>query len=1210
MADNVTGKPLRDVIYRPDFPLGGVNLIEASAGTGKTYSIQSLYLRLAAVEGLAVDRILVVTFTEAATRELRDRLRGILEKGRIFLEGNLDPGDPDRERIERILGLPAAGVSGSDEEERSRRGRRLRSALLNYDAAAISTIHGFCNRILQEYAFESGQEFRIELSGDPRGTVEDLCRDWWRAHVLDATDRERAVLGAMALEGLVAAALKRISKPYARLLPTPGPAVFPAAEYEAMLAAWSEPEVRAALREGKVRKSAVSEAVFGFIEGLAGGNPFPVAPGDDRLLEKMTRTHLETRLNLGSPGLPPHPFFDRCRTFVEALAAARLSAPAAAVEEVAERFHSRRDDRITYDELLLRFLRALENPVSGSALVSALRGGFQAALIDEFQDTDPVQYRIFRRIFFGGERPVFLVGDPKQAIYSFRNGDIHTYYAAARSVPENRRYRLDVNHRSEPALVDAVNLLFRDSSRRRAFINPELPFAGEVKAAPRREAPFLEIGGKPDERPFRIWYYPDWADSGRGKAPGESSARARRLYADVASEAARLLADPAVALGGRPLAPSDMAVLVRTHREADLIADAFLRRGIPTVQQNTGSVFDSPEAVDFHLLLKGLADPGDIRSLRSLPAADIFFGGAAQVSALLAGTDVRSPVTGRPVSLAGIKELLEEARKRWRSSSFIAGFNFFARETGMRAHLLGRRRGERALTNLLHLAELGQAACAESGLGPEGLVRWLESRRAFPAPWEDDIEIRLESDSRAVKIMTVFKSKGLQFPVVFVPTLWRPARADRSPVREYHRPPAAGSDPSAVLDFDRDGPGKEAAAAELREESVRLLYVALTRGINRTYLAWGDIREDSGPLGHILGTDPREAWSAADSPIHVEEKRGGETDLPPVAVRAGGEADGGPLLTADRGNPLLRPRFDAAWGHSSFSDLHPAAPSFPGASADSRDYDAGGEAREAGGEEEGEKTIFDFPAGARTGECWHSILETVDFAVGDEALLAAVSNGLDRYRLSGTEAERETRCRSVAGMIRSVLTTPLDAHGEIVLERIPRRDRVSEMEFDFPLASRKRIFTSEWRNILGTYWGEDPRKRIFTEALEGWNRLIPRGFMTGYIDLIFRRGGKFYLVDWKSNRLNGQPVGFAPEGLRREMAERGYAVQYLLYTVALNAHLLDTVPGYEYETGFGGIFYVFLRGVDGTPGRGIYADRPAAGLIGELSDLLLEGGGA
>jgi len=1055
-------------------PLAGRNLIEASAGTGKTFTIAGVYLRLVLELRLPVSGILVVTFTEAATKELRERIRKRLKEAEsAFEQGGSD--DP-------LL----AGLLCSFPDHAAPR-RLLATAVRSFDEAAIFTIHGFCQRMLQENPFESGSLCNTELLTDQSSILGEIAQDYWRINCYGATlERVEAANAAGIFPSSLLSMARRVcGDPFASVIPdAPG-----------------EPGDTADWLMGLKR---------GFFDYLAGE-----LPGRKRL--KNVRS---------------------------------------------------------FDDLLLDLHQALARP--GSTLPGLIRERYQAALIDEFQDTDPTQFAIFDTIFPAAHQaPFFLIGDPKQAIYSFRGADIFAYMGAAKATQEC--HTLLENWRSEPSLIHGVNTLF--SSHDCPFCFEEIPFS-PVDAAPRERELLTEEGT--GAAPLKLWFAPR-REPGKPINKGDAW---ELLPETVATEVSRLLRDGAggkLKIGARKVQPGDIAVLVRANRQARLMQRALTRRGIPSVLCSAGNLFDSFEAGELLTVLSAVAEPGHEALLRGALATDLAGVSGAELARLMENE-------------REWEQVLEEFRgyhELWGASGCLAMTLRFLERRRVRGRLLSAPLGERRLTNLLHLVETIHQAQIQGHLGMEGVIAWLACRIA-EEPKREEHEIRLETDEAAVQLVTIHKSKGLEYPIVFLPFCWAEF-AGKEQTALFH-----DANGRAVLDIgSAELPEHQLLARrENLAESLRLLYVALTRGKHRSYLVWGAFKDAGDSALHYLLHPDAEVvngqLSLSDAELLEDLGRlvrasDGAIELLPIPG-----VDLLPFLPDAVENPgfdfrRFRGTIARDWRVASFTSL--STRQHYAAELPDRDEGSCSEpADPAGGEPSG---IFAFPRGAKAGIFLHEIFERLDFTAPPELLAPLVT---DLLKSHGFEAQW---CGAVCSMVRSVLRTPLGEE-RFILEGIGLERRSTELEFFFPLA---RLTSDGLREAVARCSGE-----AFPVDMAGlFSRLsfIPvQGMLRGFMDLVVEHAGRYYILDWKSNHLGNRVDDYDLPGMRREMEGSLYPLQYLLYTVALDNYLRLRIPGYDYEQHFGGIFYIFLRGVDGK-GNGIFADRPSKRFVEELSAALL-----
>lgn len=1201
---NMIGHPM-EIYDNLTIELAGDTLIEASAGTGKTYAIACLYLRLVVERGLLPENILVVTFTEAATKELRTRIRERLRSARDAFAGVADGDD-------FCVGLKNGSNNWWPGDAAAL--ARIDMALQTFDCAAISTIHGFCSRALQENAFESGSLYETELVADQTDLLQSVADDFWRMSFFAA---DSPLLPIMLRKNWLPGAMVRFLR---GKLSNPELEVVPLASREEMTRHCLQ--LDAAFRElaalWRVRREEIAGILTGHeglsrsrnnfhpdvVKGLlaamdryvAEGIPAGIFPG----FEKFTTDFMaDNSLKRAEP--PRHAFFDRCGDLATLAGQAFIATKSGLFTFARHRLAELKADRAIrfYDDLLTDLFRALEG-TSGEMLAQSLRQRYRAALIDEFQDTDPVQYRIFQRIFSCGGVPLFLIGDPKQAIYSFRGADIFAYLAAREHVPPGKRVTMDRNWRSTPEMVDAVSLVF-GQRKERPFVFSSIGFP-RVTAA-REERP-LALEGR-DPAPLQVWFLE--RDGGSGKVIPLATALPR-IAGLVAAEISGLLADGRegkALLDGRGVLPEDIAVIVRSHQQASLVQQALRDRRIPAVVQSTSSLFTTGDAKEMCRVLAAVVEPFRETAVRSALGTDMFGVSGNEIAALL------EDEASWEVRLASFREYHE----LWRKRGFMTMFRRLLAREGVRERLLCFPDGERRLTNLLHCGEVLHHAAVNEIHGMDALRAWFSERVAQP-PENEEYQIRLESDEKAVRIVTVHVSKGLEYPIVFCPFSWGGVFEDGDAV-------VCHEDGRKVADVGSDlfEQRRAAARAEQLAENVRLLYVALTRARCRCYLVWGRFRHSESSAPAYLLHCPVE--KAAD---HVVEQLSScmehltDADMVSVltALKETGAGclnvsvnpepkEGGLLLSPDSASLQefmpFRGRIDSDWRVSSFTAL--AAGHRETAESPDHDQEMSGRTGEFLVRQEGdsapEGSMFSFPRGARAGICLHAVFEKLDFAAADDGAPALVAGQLHRHGFGPEWRE------PVAGMVRKVINAPLVHAGDrFCLRELSPGDWIAELEFFFPL----RFIESKKLARLLRGWEESCGDGLLSSLADRLAFTPVRGMVRGFLDMVFRHGGRYYLVDWKSNHLGNRVGDYCRSALESEIERQLYRLQYLLYTVALNRFLAARDPAYRYDSGFGGVFYLFLRGVDPAhPGNGIYSDRPPAGLVEELTAALVAGEG-
>ncbi|MEA5113456.1 MAG: exodeoxyribonuclease V subunit beta [Geobacteraceae bacterium] len=1182
--------------------LAGDNLIEASAGTGKTFAIACLYLRLVVEKGLLPENILVVTFTEAATKELRTRVRERLRSAREFFSGSGEGDDfcsgmNSRENV-HWPGTETALL-------------HIDAALRTFDCAAISTIHGFCSRALQENAFESGSLYETELVADQADLVQSVVDDFWRMGFFGA---EAPLLPIVLRKGWLPGAMVRFLR---GKIGNPELEVVPVFDREDLKRLARELDVT--FRELAGMWMEKREEVAGILTGHQGlsrsrGNFHPdlvpaLLDGMDRYVaegipagffkgfEKFTTAFIKKNaLKRVEP--PAHPFLDLCGEL-----AALADKSFVAMKSVLFEFAGCRLDELKaerslrfYDDLLTDLWRALDGP-SAEILAARLRERYRAALIDEFQDTDPVQYRIFHRVFSAGGTPLFLIGDPKQAIYSFRGADIFAYLAAREHVSTENRFTMDRNWRSTPEMIGAVNLLF-EKCKELPFVFPAIGFP--PVAAAREERP-LALEGR-DPAALQVWFL--GREEGNAKVMSLNAALPR-IVRLLAAEVSGLLADGRsgkALLDGRGVLPEDIAVIVRSHDQASLVKEAFSQRGIPAVVQTTASIFATREAGEMCRLLAAVVEPSRETAVRSALATAIFGVSGNEIATLLEDENAWEE---RLASFQDYHEL-------WLKRGFMTMFRFLLSREGVRERMLGLQDGERRLTNILHCGEVLHQAAVNDVPGMDALRAWFGERVSVP-PEDEEYQLRLESDEKAVRIVTIHVSKGLEYPIVFCPFSWGGVFETEDAVicHEGYR---------MVADLGSAGfeEHRTAARAEILAENLRLLYVALTRARCRCYLVWGRFRhtQTSAPA-YILHYPPDGKRERV-----VEELSNVMENIPDaemIDVLKGLRDQGAGCLQFTvnpeprEGNyqdawkvPHLpdfagfRGSIETDWRVASFTSF--AAGHRETAELPDRDQEAVGGKEGAGRVVEetlpAEGSIFAFPRGARAGICLHAVFENIRFSAGGNGMEELVAGQLHRH---GFGEEWQV---PVSAMVRNVVRTPLGIDGDgFCLGDLAQGEWMSELEFFFPL----RFMDAKKLSQVVRAWDGKSASGVLPSLADRLEFSPVRGMVRGFIDMVFRHQGRYYLVDWKSNHLGNRLEDYQRDSMSREMELKLYRLQYLLYTVALNRFLAARDPAFSYDAHFGGVLYLFLRGMDpDRSGNGIYFDLPPKEMIGELTACLVD----
>lgn len=1161
-------------------PLQGAHLIEASAGTGKTFTLAHLYLRLIVERDLNVEQILVVTFTRAAVQELRTRLRKIIVDAREVLRNPEGAEGLVADLLQPHLQVPNLA-------------ERLEAAQLSMDQASISTIHTFCMQLLSDNAFESGQLFDMQVADRDHELQLLAVQDYWRQHYLQL-DNEAAdwiYKSISSPDRLLAEIKPLLSANPPRLLPA-GDSESYQRSFDDVSQRWSRlrqhwqdsgADIKAlidhstALNGNKVRSGTVQKAADWLDVSTTDG---ALPSGFPDHLKVFRDSHLCASVKKGQSA-PEHVFFkliDELWDLLGPLSALRLASELNACASFVEVWLQEQKSKqrlMSYEDLLLYAAQALEGEGS-DALAQRLRLQYPAALIDEFQDTDPRQYGIFSTLYADQEDLAwYMIGDPKQAIYSFRGADLNTYLRAA-SQTENQ-HTLGTNWRSTAPMVAAVNALFENTAR---------PFA--MTSLVESQIQFLPVdaGGVGDEKglfspegeqkALRIALL-DNPEAVKPLNKSVASAQAARTTAALISQQLQAAQDGKLHLGDKPLLPAHIAVLVRSNRQGKQINDALSALGIASVVTGNDSIFTTHEATNLRRLLQALGEPASERLVLRVLACDLC-GFKDGELLFLQGSDadwqkhseifVRlSILLQRQGLLAALLSLMAEYR------------------TASRLRLL--KGGERRLSNYLQLGELMQEAWQEQP-DLDSLQAWLERHCDNPGAAGEVAQLRLETDEKLVQIVTVHKSKGLEYPLVYLPYAWS-ARAPKSSDRVKCQ---TANGHCIDLGSDRLDDHMELMRAEDLAEDVRLLYVALTRASAQCTVLWGDVSQaQRTAMARLLGqTDEKMAIGFAEGLCNwVDGCEQAELLGAVESKRLRNDESKAELKALSCAKP---PR--PSWQISSYSALVRKASGH----AELPDYDAGDAGSKAPTEapETDLDSIMFFPRGAQAGTFLHYLFEHADFSEPDEKVMQKLVD--DSLAAHGYP---DIWRKAVLSMMQQVLGAALSPVAGLHLRDLTPEHRLNEMGFHFPVPS---LGCDALLRVLREYKVIGPQEFLDFDTV--------RGYMTGFVDLIFRFDDKYYVLDYKSNHLGYFAEDYHAQALQMAMQDHRYDLQYLMYTVALHRYLATRIPEYSYEEHMGGSFYLFLRGlrIDDESASGIFFDKPPIELIDALDQLFAATQGA
>jgi len=1156
--------------------LKGVNLIEASAGTGKTYAIAMLVLRFVVEQGIPIEKLLVVTFTKAATEELKDRVRSRLAEARRALD-SLDRQAQGR-HTENINDNIVDWLAKLDIEPELVR-QRLQMALLDIDQAGIFTIHGFCQRVLREHALESGQLFDAELTGDLAAIKQACADDFWRKQIYRRSAWEVEVLTADfktpdALLASVAA------------FPDNGleTKVYPVCE--SLDAALKELQRLAGLAKDQLdnctnalrncfadekfktgytdtfdyRHDSLSAWLHGTTTHIPDAEAFALLT-ENGLMDALHGNKFRTNKTqsgaqrkaeyLAELAIDTAAFDALASAFTQIALVLRKTLLDSLREELDKRLQQL--NVLSFDDLISRLAEALQSE-KGALLTAELQQRFEVALIDEFQDTDDSQWFIFSSLFAATSQYLYLIGDPKQAIYKFRGADIYSYLDAQKQA--EHQFTLGLNWRSHPQLVDAVNALFQ---RDRAFFLEGLEFIN-VKPALSADNGELRHEGQA-VAPMVLWQLPE---SGSKTGYWTAGKAAEEIRVAVVNEVVDLLTgDFILQPANRALLPKDIAILVRTNTQARDYQAALRLAGVPSVLNSTESVFASQEAADLYSLLQAVAHPGDSGLLKQALTLDWFD---------LDGQTLHRLINNEIELDAWMSRFLGYFQD-WQQTGLMAMMLHLLTQEKIRAGVSKTLMAERQLTNLHHLIELVQQAAVDEHLGINKTLDWLRSAIAKASSAEDQ-QLRLESDDDAVKIVTMHRSKGLEYSIVFCPYLWQRSdrlNSERLLIRCHENGRTIVDLGSG--DFERH---REMALNEELAEDLRVFYVAVTRAKYRCYIAWGDVRSQD------TANDSSMAWllefAAADfskqqARLQAFQNQSGQAfayrllDVP-------GELNGSYQKTLAHTQMQAKKRkrsLYTRWQMSSYTALSALsmhdAPELP--------EDKAGEQTLIAKPEPGSAAL-ELPKGAHTGNVVHDLLENhafIDLAQRKD-IATQRDKACQRY---GLKLERP---ELLDELLQAVVATPLsETNVDFCLMNLAENQCLKEMPF---YLSMQTMDAAQINHILRD-----------TPAFQSLTAKQMCGYLTGFIDLIcaIPDSGtrRYYVMDYKTNGLQD----YSPDSLTHAMREHNYGLQYWIYTVVLHRYLQTRLPDYDYETHFGGVRYLFVRGMQpDQPMSGVYQDRP------------------
>ncbi|MFZ7317722.1 exodeoxyribonuclease V subunit beta [Avibacterium avium] len=1191
-------------------PLQGVSLIEASAGTGKTYTMASLYIRLLLQAGensfsqpLSVDKILVVTFTEMATQELRERIRArIYHSKQLLLQyqatKDLDVfsqgGDPLLgELVQSLPDIPLAI-------------QRLNWAEQSMDTAAIYTIHSFCRRMLMQYAFNSGVHFNLELVTDESDLLARLTNEFWR----ETFYHQPVIVAKWVYENLKSPQelLKKIKdyldkEAFDVALSDPSLLELSLDEFlqQHLLARYkeidefkqewlaNEQELAEFLAKNKAQiKNYRADHMLGRFEKMRAWAEDPDNYSVPDILIYFTEKDIAAKTKADFEPLQ-HSLLSQAEKLIEQAEGISLTLPIVlyhSIQTIRQKLFDYKNHHTqkSFDDLL-RLVREGLCGENGQELATLIRNQYPFAMIDEFQDTDAQQYQIFSKIYIENQTPqsgFIMIGDPKQSIYKFRGADIFTYFKASQQA--NQRFTLKENWRSTAALIQCVNGIF-DFEQPAPFLFDEIQFE-PVKAG--KNLPHFNLNGQ--DEPALSCYLGD--------------AYNQEQFAETCAISIQQWLKSAVQnhakFGDEPLQAKNIAVLVRSWKEALSVKTALQNLGIASVYlSDKSNVFDSETAQELALILQACLNPLNERHILNAIATRLFGLTSAEIYQIKQDENLWEHWV----------EAFFAYQKTWQQKGILVMLHqlLLNEENPLTQRLLTRSQGERILTDFLHLAELLQQA-SRLNESEAALLRWFEKQIQGTDRLEESI--RLESERDLVKIVTIHKSKGLAYDLVWLPFIAAPAKGVKDTITTYY------AKDQVLWDME-----KQQSALVLKEnlaEEMRLLYVALTRAKYQVACClpqsfekkWNGLLYalSQGTIGEKITLS--EAYDTRSLLQALQQKVGEQN----IAIRSIEDLEASAPFVSVSQDKIFSPaifngNIEYHWGVTSFTDMvhkhqrnklklqeeNESAGQISSVFDQGKDYDFNvppipNLAEDNTPPQENENAYpqgyspFDFPSGVRVGTILHRYLEknTAQSAL-DEQNLAKLCQllQLDEQWIS-----------TLQQWFHAIYHSPLLAAENLTLAQIQQQDCLKEMQFYLKL--NKAFDATAFNRALQDYHPYSSQNLIF-ERLQGMLR--------GFIDLVFRHKGKYYVLDYKSNLLGNKIENYQPAQLPEVMKNGFYDWQYLLYTLALHRYLQNRDPHYQYERDFGGVIYTFLRGMNGQDQNGIYFDKPDWRLIQALEEL-------
>ncbi len=1137
--------------------LEDINLIEASAGTGKTYSIAILALRLILEENIPIDKILMVTFTRDAAAEMEIRVRAFIRIALMYTR----TGEIKDNTIKKIVDDFSDNKTATD---------RLQKALFIFDKAAIFTIHGFCARILKEFSFECGQQFRADAM-DP-DVLEELTIDAfnqaWREKITTLSTESFALwieneYNRSKLLGLVKGHLM-------------GKAIYVPDDMRGAFDLITACQQMILDTDRKMREAieAQIDKLEEKVDQLSGAAQTHLAPAIrnrdiDDLFVKIMRGYTSTKYiiqNIDSSVIDIAKDLEEAKTRLSSLIAASFNELAIDCAEYVESSLTdmrSREGQVTFDDMIIELHRAVSRPSEeegiSNNLVQILRERYAAVFIDEFQDTDKLQYEIFSTIFSKKESKqqavVFYIGDPKQSIYAFRKADLQTYYRAATEV--DQIYRMNINYRSSEKYIHAMNAFFCADDSLDVFHWKQMVYY-PVEAPQENKKTGSLCFESSELSPLRIM-----GCSTKDIINERVVLLVQQLLFDARFTIRKDETENRIRAG-------QIGILIRSGTQGKLLRKLLAKKGIASVTVSDDKIFKSSEANDILHILEAVENIGIGNIYRAMLTTT-------------AGFDWHE-------LLKLDKDQLLQQFRSYQELWTNKGIYLFLRQFLTDVALLKRKQegklknADRVLSDVFQLMEILHEAETDKNYTTLEMIYWLKKAIEGEATSEDQYLQRIESDEQAVKIVTIHSAKGLEYDIVIAPFLDMDTIYS-IPTTQFYYDGSYYTADKKLLNGIGQADCKTASELQEKQENMRLLYVALTRAKYQCYIMAADSARQTSSLRHLLLpfltlNQPANLIQTINidskntlfiNHVNQDPNPPELQDIPPFRETS---VQPKSYQFTEIPNIQLPDRY---WQKTSYSGLNPQHESIIRLKTEA-------------GEDMYDQFVFrQIRSGAQAGNFLHELLERIDFS-DDTKWLPKATTMINRYPGIIKTEDPEQKILQMLGHI--VHTTLQDGKKIFSLNEVGFPSRIQEMEFDIPLT--------------------DVDLKRFPESLEGGKiplRIRKEGGLTGIlngkIDLFFEHGGRYYLLDWKSNHLGNQAEAYHATALASAMEEHNYYLQYYLYCLAACRYLKQRLPGFDYEQHFGGVYYLFVRGIRKGTNFGIYYHRPLLKDIINMEQILL-----